>query len=117
MLRMVSKEYSIAVMVSNAKKTSKWFVDILGFESSSDDHWVLVWPKGSNTKIHLCEGTPDPGNTGIAFYVKDVESLADKLKGHDVKFLKEVKKESWGTNTMVADPDGNGYWLFEGTGP
>jgi catechol 2,3-dioxygenase-like lactoylglutathione lyase family enzyme len=114
---MVSKEYSIAVMVSNAKKTSKWFVDTLGFESSAEDHWVLVWPKGSSTKIHLCEGTPDPGNTGIAFYVKNVGGLADELKGRGVKFLQDVKKESWGTNALVSDPDGNGYWLIEGTGP
>ncbi|MDV3292769.1 MAG: hypothetical protein LYZ70_00685, partial [Nitrososphaerales archaeon] len=89
----------------------------LGFRSSADSHWVLVWPRGSNVKIHLCEGKPDPGNTGIAFYVKGAENLAAKMKRAGVKFTREMKKASWGIHGMFADRDGNGYWLIEGTGP
>lgn len=114
---MVSKEFSIAVMVSDARKTARWFEKVLGFRSSAESHWVLVWPRGSNVKIHLCEGKPDPGNTGIAFYVKGAENLAAKMKRARVKFTREMKKASWGTHGMFADRDGNEYWLIEGTGP
>jgi predicted enzyme related to lactoylglutathione lyase len=114
---MVSKEYSLAIMVSDGNKTAKWFADSLGFESSTDGHWVLVWPKGSTAKIHLCEGKPEPGNSGIAFYVEDIKGQAEKMKKKGVKFTKDVKKTDWGTNAVFADPDGNEYWLFEGSGP
>ena len=114
---MISKKFSIAVMVSDAKKSAKWFESRLGFSSSVNGHWVLVWPKGSVTKIHLCEGTPDPGNTGLAFYVKGAEKLAEKMKARGVKFTREMKKMDWGTNGRFADLDGNEYHLIEGTGP
>jgi len=114
---MASREFSVAVVVSDSKNTAKWFEEKLGFKSSVDDHWVLVWPEGSSAKIHLCEGKPDPGNTGIAFYVKDPIELGESMKTKGVKITKEIKKASWGTNGMFADPDGNEYWLIEGTGP
>jgi catechol 2,3-dioxygenase-like lactoylglutathione lyase family enzyme len=114
---MISKKFSIAIMVSDAKKSAEWFEDKLGFGKSVHGHWVLVWPKGSLTRIHLCEGKPDPGNTGVAFYVTGAEKLAEKMKAKGVKFTKEVKKSDWGTNGMFADPDGNEYFLIEGSGP
>lgn len=114
---MISKQFSVAVVVSDAKKSAKWFEAELGFGSSVHGHWVLVWPKGSVTKIHLCEGKPDPGNTGIAFYVKGAAKLAEKMKAKGVRFTNDVKKTDWGTNGSFADVDGNEYWLIEGSGP
>jgi predicted enzyme related to lactoylglutathione lyase len=114
---MVSKEFSVAVVVSDGKKTAKWFEDKVGLESSVEGHWVLVWPKGANAKIHLCEGKPDPGNTGISFYVEDVFAKAKEMKAKGVKFTQDAEKTKWGTNAMFADPDANEYWLTEGTGP
>jgi len=115
---MVSREFSIAVVVADGKKSAKWFKEKAGFETSAeDDHWVLVWPKGSSSKIHLCEGKPDPGNTGIAFYTDDPFKLSAEMKANGVKFTRDVKKTEWGVNGMFADPDGNEFWLMGGTGP
>jgi catechol 2,3-dioxygenase-like lactoylglutathione lyase family enzyme len=114
---MVSKEFSVAVVVSDGKKLARWFEESLGFKSSLEGHWVLIWPTGSTAKIHLCEGKPEAGNTGIAFYVKDAARLAKSMKAKGVRFTREVTKESWGTSGMFADPDGNEYWLMQGTGP
>ncbi len=115
---MVSKEFSIGVTVSDGKKSAKWFEEKLGFKSSVKGHWVLVWPEGSSAKIHLCEGDElEPGNSGIAFYVEDAADLANKLKAKGVKLTQEVTKESWGTEGMFADPDGNEYYIKEGAGP
>lgn len=114
---MVSEEFSTAVVVSDAKKSAKWFEDILRFRSSTEGHWVLVWPKGSSAKIHLCEGKLEPGNTGIAFYATDAMRKAKDMKAKGVKFTKEVKKQDWGTSGMFTDRDGNEYWLIQGTGP
>ena len=114
---MVSSKFSVAVVVSDGKKSAKWFKDKAGFKASAQGHWVLVWPEGATTKIHLCQGKPDPGNTGVAFYVKDAAKLAEDMKAKGVKFTQPVKKEDWGVNGMFADPDGNEYWLIQGTGP
>jgi len=114
---MVSSKFSVAVAVSNGKKSEKWFKEKAGFKTSAHGHWVLVWPEGATTKIHLCEGEPEPGNTGIAFYVKNAAKFAEEMKAKGVKFTQPVKKEDWGVNGMFADPDGNEYWLIQGTGP
>jgi predicted enzyme related to lactoylglutathione lyase len=114
---MLSKEISVAVTVKDGKESAKWFEEKVGLESSVDDHWVLVWPKGSTAKIHLCEDEPDPGNTGIAFYYEDPFKAMDDMKARGVKFTRDVKKTQWGTSGMFSDPDGNEFWVKEGKGP
>ncbi len=111
---MFSKNFSVAIVVSDAKKSAKWYADKLGLESSVEDHWVTVWAKGGNWKIHLCEGRPDPGNTGAALYVDDVKSAVDALKKKGVKFSQDYKMNPWGETAQLEDPDGNGIWVLKG---
>ena len=106
---------SVAIVVSNGKKSAQWFKDKLGFEvRSQEGHWITVAPKGADTVIHLCEGdTLEPGNTGFAFYVKDAIKEEANLRKKGVEFTSPVTKESWGTNGMFKDPDGNEFYLIE----
>lgn len=61
---MLSKTFSVAVMVSSAKKSARWYKSKLGFNVSTEmEHWVTAWPKGATWKLHLCEGKLEPGNT------------------------------------------------------
>ena len=108
---------SVAIVVSNGKKSAEWYRDKLGFEvrGEPEGHWVLVAPKGSKTAIHLCqEDKLDPGNTGILFTTQNIEATCKELKTKGVKFTQELTKESWGTYAMFADPDGNEFWLMPG---
>jgi len=114
---MISKRFSAAVVVSNGRRSARWFKEKLGFQASIHGHWVTVWPRGSTAKLHLCEGKPDPGNTGIGFYSQDVERDTKKMKAKKVKFTKGPLDEGWGTYAMFSDADGNIYWLIEGSGP
>ncbi len=104
---------SVAVVVSDAKKSAKWYQEKLGFDlQDSEGHWVTVGPKGSNIAIHLCEGDElEPGNTGFGFVSKDVAKEQKGLEAKGVKFTVPTKKESWGTYAMFADPDGNEFWI------
>jgi len=108
---MVSKEWSVAVMVSDAKKSAAWYKEKLGFETSVEDHWVTAWPKGSTAKLHLCEGELEPGNTGIAVYTDDVKKMVEDLTKKGVKFAIGYTKKPWGEMAQFKDPDGNLIWI------
>ena len=111
---MLSRSMSVAVMVSDAKKSAKWYKDKLGFTSSAEEHWVTVWPKGGSWKLHLCEGKLEPGNTGIGFYSNDAEKTVAGLKKKGVKFSQDYTKTDGGGVAMFDDPDGNIYWISQG---
>jgi len=111
---MIGKAFSVAVMVADANKSAKWFEEKLGFETSVKGHWVTAWPKDSQWKLHLCQGKPEPGNTGIAFFSQDVEKTAAEMKKRGVKFSMDVTKRGPSTMAMFEDLDGNIFWLRQG---
>ncbi len=113
---MLSKSFSVAVMVSDGKKAAKWYKQKLGFDVSTEiAHWVTVWPKGATWKLHLCEGKLEPGNTGIGFYSADVERTVAAMKKKGVTFSKDYTKTEWGEFAMFEDPDGNSFWINNGS--
>ena len=109
---MLNKEFSVAVMVSDAKKSAAWYKEKLGFEVSVEDHWVTAWPKGSTAKLHLCEGDLEPGNTGVAYYSKDAAKTVADLTKKGVKFTMPYTKTEWGAMAQLKDPDGNLMWVL-----
>ncbi len=111
----VMKFSSVAVVVSDAKKSAQWYKEKLGFEIRSEEgHWVTVAPKGSELVIHLCEGDElEPGNTGFGFVAGDVTKTEAELRKKGVRFTVPTKKEPWGSHAMFADPDGNEFWINE----
>lgn len=106
---------SVAIVVSDGNKSAQWFKDKLGFEvRTSKGHWITVAPKGSKVVIHLCEGdTLEPGNSGFAFYAKDVKKEEEDLRRKGVEFTSPTKKEDWATNAVFRDPDGNEFWILQ----
>ena len=112
---MLSKSFSVAVMVSDAKKSAKWYKEKLGFNTSVEEHWVTVWPKGSTWKLHLCEGKLEPGNQGIGFYSEDLEKTVSALKKKGVSFSKDYSKSEWGEVAAFDDPDGNTFTCMGGS--
>jgi len=114
---MFSEVSSVAVPVKDAKKSALWFVEKLGFESSTQGHWVTVRPKGSSVVIHLCEeceeweGDKPGGNTGIGFITADKKKTYEELKAKGVRFKKDLTTEWFGTYAIFMDPDGNEFWM------
>jgi catechol 2,3-dioxygenase-like lactoylglutathione lyase family enzyme len=113
---MFSKEFSVAVMVSDGKKSAAWYKEKLGFQVSTKyGHWVTVWPKGADCRLHLCEGRLEPGNTGIGLYTANVKKAVADLKKKGVEFAMDYAKTEWGENAQLKDPDGNLIWIKKGS--
>lgn len=113
---------SVAVVVSDRKKATKWYTENLGLEViESMDHWVTVGRKGKGGMLHLCQMSEfeanaplEPGNSGITLRVpgSDFPGECAKLKGNGVEFVEGPTKESWGWYATVRDPDGNELFLM-----
>jgi predicted enzyme related to lactoylglutathione lyase len=112
---MIDEVRSIAVVVTDPKKSIEFYTQKLGFElRNNNEHWITVAPKGSRTLLHLCQSEkPEPGNTGVWLHVDNLEKSYDELSKKGVKFTKAPKDEGWGKYAMVSDPDGNEFWLLE----
>lgn len=110
---MLSNRFTVAVTVSDAKESAEWYRNKLDFEvSRQDEHWIIVWPKGAQWKLHLCEGQElEPGNTGIAFYSDDLQKTVEELKSKGVKFSMDYTKTDRGEEAKFDDPDGNVFWI------
>lgn len=112
---MIKSIASVAVVVSNSKKSKQWYEKMLGFEVRDEEgHWITVAPKKSKQVLHLCQSkTLEPGNTGILFLADDIEAQYKEMKKKGVKFTEKLTKSDWGSSAMFADPDGNVFSLME----
>jgi lactoylglutathione lyase len=113
---MIKNINSAAVVVKDGKKARDWYKSKLGFVvKSNEDHWItMAPPSGNGFVIHLCETKPlEKGNTGILFYVDDLDKTYTELSKKDVKFSKKPIDEGWGKYALMKDLDGNVFWLME----
>lgn len=108
----------VAVVVSDAKASAKWWKSKLGFETftiGGSGHAVMVAPPGDRFVLHLCEGFAplEPGDTGIAFVTDEIDKVVTRMKRGKVNFPDPVRAVQWGKVGKFADPDGNVFWLME----
>jgi predicted enzyme related to lactoylglutathione lyase len=108
----------VAVVVSDAKASAKWWEENLGFSTytvGGSGHAMLVAPHGERFILHLCEGFAplEPGNTGIAFLTDEMDRLAARMTQRGVRFPEPPRMEKWGKIAKFADPDGNIFWLLD----
>ncbi len=113
--------FSVAVVVSDRKKSVEWYTKKLGLDLVQDmGHWVTVGRQGRPGLIHLCQTSevgmderPEPGLTGIELNLPgDFEAACAALEANGAKFRKGPTKESWGWWAGVLDPDGNELTLM-----
>lgn len=107
----------VAIVVSNAKASARWWKEKLGFATHTigdSGHAVLIAPPGERFVLHLCEGIAplEPGDTGIAFVTDDIATLVKRMAAKGVLFPEPLATEDWGGRAKFADPDGNVFWLL-----
>ena len=107
----------VAVVVSDAKRSARWWQEKLGFGTytmGGTGHAVLVAPPGERLVLHLCEGFAplEPGDTGIAFVTDRIEQDCRRMQEMGVEFPEPLRTERWGSMAKFADPDRNIFWLL-----
>jgi len=110
----IERILDVAVVVPDGSAAKKWYTRTLGMKVVDDDgHWITVSPGGSGTVLHLCEGKPEPGNTGIAFACHGIDETFTALKERGVEFSRAPVDMGWGKHAILKDPWGNEFWLME----
>jgi catechol 2,3-dioxygenase-like lactoylglutathione lyase family enzyme len=116
-----AKFFSVAIVVSDRKKSAAWYTENLGLDIVQDmGHWVTVGRMGVPGLIHLCQTSeigmperPEPGLAGIELKLPgDFRAACSALEANGVKFRKGPTKEAWGWWAGVVDPDGNEITLM-----
>jgi catechol 2,3-dioxygenase-like lactoylglutathione lyase family enzyme len=116
---MIDGYTDVAIVVSDAQKAKKWYVDKLGFKVSLDrGHAICVSPNvnGDSLFLHLCGDNfapLEPGNTGIGFTADDFDRTCKELMAKGVKFSMPPTNEDGYKTAKFLDLDGNEFWLFE----
>ena len=119
---MTIRGVSVAVAVTDRKKSARWYRSTLGWKVFDDDpeHWTTVGAADGKFRIHLCEvagpGKKPPrsevGNTGILLLTDEpFAKVCARLKKRRVRFSMPPKELPWGWLAKFLDPDGNEFWL------
>lgn len=119
MMAMIDGYADVAVVVSDAQKAKKWYIEKLGFKVVLDKgHAIAVSPnvEGGSLVLHLCGDNfapLEPGNAGIGFTADDFERTCEELSEKGVKFSVKPRNEGGYKMAKFLDLDGNEFWLFE----
>jgi catechol 2,3-dioxygenase-like lactoylglutathione lyase family enzyme len=120
----------IALVVRDYDEAIRFFTQVLGFEliediyqPEQDKRWVLVGPVGGGTSLLLARaskgeqlpfiGNQTGGRVFLFLSTDDFQRDYEKLRSHDVQFVRPPKTESYGTVAVFKDLYGNLWDLVE----
>jgi predicted enzyme related to lactoylglutathione lyase len=118
---MITEVKNVSVYVTDVDRAIKFYTQALGFERRSDARmgqvrWVELAPGKGSTVITLAsEGFPiwSPekvgGFSGMTLAADDAEWTYSRLRAAGVRFEQEPHTTPWGTQAIIADPDGNTF--------
>ena len=116
---MITEIKNASIYVTDVDRAIRFYADALSMEKRSDARmgpirWVELAPRNAGTVIVLAsEGYPIwseekvGGFSGLTLAAADPESTFAHLRDHGVAFLEEPTQTAWGTQAIIADPDGN----------
>src|SRR5213593_3094006 len=84
---------TVAVVVRDEKKATRFWKDKLGFRVvTSFPHWVTVAARGSNARLPLCpQSRAETGNIGFLISTKDAKAEEARLRKIGVKISQATK--------------------------
>jgi len=109
---MIKTVRCITFYVSDLKKASKFYEEILGLEKKYEYSSYVGFECGG-VEIGLIpklgeKTTVSSVSPSVEFLVDNVDRVYSELKGKGVNFIKELHDEPWGgRQATFTDPDGN----------
>ena len=112
-LNMFRKVGAVILLVSDMKRSIKFYEDTLGLtlKSKSKD-WTEFFKDGTVLALHPGSKKLRPKSKKpkigvlVAFRVISMDEAYKELKRKRVKFMKEPKEEDFGKHAVILDPDG-----------
>ena len=112
-LNMFRKVGAVILLVSDMKRSIKFYKDTLGLtlKSKSKD-WTEFFKDGTVLALHPGSKKLRPKSKKpkigvlVAFRVISMDEAYKELKRKRVKFMKEPKEEDFGKHAVILDPDG-----------
>jgi predicted enzyme related to lactoylglutathione lyase len=118
---MITAVKNVSVYVTDVDRAIAFYTEALGFEKRSDARmgpirWVELAPGQGETVIALAsEGYPiwspeKVGNfSGMTLTADDADGTYARLRAAGARFEQEPETTAWGTQAIIADPDGNTF--------
>lgn len=120
---------AVALVVPDYDAGIAFYTKVLGFdliedtEQSATKRWVLVAPKGAQTRILLAKadgaqqqaiiGNQTAGRIGFFLHTDDFAADYARMLGAGVEFEEEPRHESYGSVAVFRDPFGNRWDLLQ----
>lgn len=111
----------VSVPVTDQDRALRFWTEKMGLKVATDQpfnekqRWIELLIPGAETGLVLFTPEGHEGRIGgfqpISFTSDDVMSTAAGMKAKGVEFVKEPKRESWGTSAIFQDSEGNQYVL------
>ena len=118
---MITAVKNVSVYVTDVDRAIAFYTGALGFEKRSDARmgpirWVELAPALGETVIALASAgypiwSPEKvGNfSGMTLAADDAEGTYARMREAGVRFEQEPEPTAWGTQAIIADPDGNTF--------
>jgi catechol 2,3-dioxygenase-like lactoylglutathione lyase family enzyme len=111
----------VTIPVADQDRALEFYTQTLGFELVNDApfgpglRWIELRLPGQNVEVVLFATEGDKKRIGtfqpVLFTAPDIQKEYERLKARGVEFLEAPKKESWGTQCIFKDVDGNSFCL------
>jgi catechol 2,3-dioxygenase-like lactoylglutathione lyase family enzyme len=118
---MITGVKNVSIYVTDVDRAIAFYTEALGFEKRSDARmgpirWVELAPGKGETVVALAsDGFPiwSPekvgGFSGMTLAADDGKATYARLREAGVRFEQEPETTAWGTQAIIADPDGNTF--------
>lgn len=110
MCNMFNRIGAVILLVSDMKKSTRFYRDVLGMElKEQSKDWTEFSKRGTVLALHPSKKKRIKRNNSmlVGFSVSDFDDVVNGLKKKKVKFYKKPREESFGKHAIIQDPDGH----------
>ncbi|HZB98783.1 MAG TPA: VOC family protein [Nitrososphaeraceae archaeon] len=108
---------AIILLVSDMKKSLKFYRDTLGMELKKEsEDWIEFVKQGTTVlALHPTKKRKMTKTNSmlVGFNINNLESVCSELEKKEVKFYKKLTEEPFGKHAIIKDPDGHLISLTE----